>query len=73
MPPKFMRKGSASGRANLPGDEEDASLATARRFAEIARRAEMDLQMGFSVLETGHRQGWMINMQPVIALPMLSP
>jgi hypothetical protein len=72
MPPKFVRKGSASGRANLnpnlPEDEEDASLVTAKRFADIARRAEMDAQMGFVPLSSGLRQGWMINMQSVLKL-----
>lgn len=75
MPPKFRRGrnvaapvGAATTRNQTGGlevDEEDASVMTAKRFAEISRRAELDIQMGFPSMVSGTRMGWMINMQPV--------
>lgn len=40
-------------------------MANARRFAEISRRAELDVQMGFPSMLSGTHMGWMLNMQPV--------
>lgn len=75
MPPKFQRSGNASapsgavdtrGRAkNAEADEEEVSLVNAKRFAEISRRAELDVQMGFPSMLSGACMGWMVNMQPV--------
>lgn len=76
MPPKFKRGGSSSGTRHSGSvrpttqterDEEDeVSITNAKRFAEVARRAEIDQQMGFpSFVSGGARIGWMINMQPV--------
>lgn len=70
MPPKFRRGGGFSSvRANERNgeDEEEMSLANAKRFAEIARRGELDTQMGFApFLSGGARTGWMLNMQSVL-------
>ncbi len=75
MPPKFRRNGGAStfasaadrrGRARAAdADDDETSMANARRFAEISRRAELDVQMGFPSMLSGTHMGWMLNMQPV--------
>lgn len=70
MPPKAGRRiaSSSSGRAVFERDEEEGSqVANAKRFAEIAKRAELDAQMGFEpFVSGGARIGWMLNMQPVL-------
>lgn len=76
MPPKFRKAGggitlsvraSASERLHVgETDAEEAALANSRRFVEIAKRAELDAQMGFvPFVAGGARIGWMLNMQPV--------
>lgn len=69
MPPKLHKgpriRTATYGRGGGEVDEEDVSIANARRFAEIARRAELDTQMGFSMMNSGSRLGWMMNMQSV--------
>lgn len=68
MPPKAGRRiASSSGRAVERDEEEGSQVANAKRFAEIARRAELDAQMGFEpFVSGGARIGWMLNMQPVL-------
>ena len=54
------------GGGMLEGEDED-TLTLAKTFEEIARKNEIDLQMGFPSYVTGPtRLGWMLNMQPVI-------
>lgn len=70
MPPKFWRAsggGTLSTRAaGREQDGEEPSVANAKRFAEISRQAEFDLQMGFPpFISGGPRVGWMMTMQPV--------
>lgn len=50
-------------------DENEASLSNAKRFAEVARRGELDAQMGFGQFVSGNaRIGWMLNMQTVCSV-----
>lgn len=47
-------------------DETAANANLARTFAEIAKKNELDLQMGFASFVSGPiRIGWMLNMQTV--------
>lgn len=65
MPLKPLRRVTADTEGGV-GEEEELSIANAKRFAEISKRNEMDVQMGFPPLLSGTRMGWMLNMQPVL-------
>ena len=73
MPPKYRRGGGLVRAAphftanRDDREDDDPGANAAKRFAEIARRNEIDLQMGFPPFHSGpSRIGWMINMQSVI-------
>ena len=62
MPPKLSKSDKVK---SAEPDEEELSIMNAKRFAEIGKRGELDMQMGFAPFLLGSRLGWMLNMQSV--------